>query len=1233
MHSRYFVPFNSADSEDVEAQEVLAPMGRDRAKKKRSSSGARSKTSIAGDPSLVDALLSKFTMAATPFFTQRNESSSEYLRIKERELELKERKRQEQGELERPRIAQRFPSLILDDSCISDIDFSLSLTGKVKNITVMPNLYVILEKEGFQNLSLTYLGGLWVLIETASISAREKLLNHTGVGSWFSPLKPACNSFVTDERVFWISLESLPLKVWTRNTFVKVASKWGDLIEWEDLAEKSLFCSCKGNGSMGSFICNYSYESESSDDEQDAKDEGHILEIKSQQIMMLRGSMNQVKCMKCDDTREAVTLCNHTSCTPLKTTLVLSDDPCNLYDIMNKRKDSGDDLKYPHGFTPSVINMDKVNKKVKGLQVTRYVSMLILLQISLKGLSSKENFHRIIVFSKRVQTGGSILQLIDKFFKVGQTMGYNMEGCMRNTKVIIGSQGECNVVKLIFFLNIQGLGRKAKKWCVKELCMKHHVNFVSLQKTKMESMELVTIKTLWGNSSFDHALSSSLDLTENRMLWYYIFHLIDRRDGDCLIMGDFNEVRTEQERYGSVFNVQGANAFNSFIYLAILIDLPLDGHAYTWAHKTTNKMSKLDRFLVSKGLLALFSYILALCLDRNLLDNRPILIHKLSINYGPTPFRFFHSWFNLDGFDKLVKDTWKSLAIVDSNGMINLKKKLQALKIVIKQWTKDAKKSSYKAKISIQSKLSNIDKILDQSAVQKSKVRWAIKVMRKKFFQGIINSKRSQLAIRGILVDGEWIVDPLAVKNLERNVSNEEIKSAVWDCGTNKSPGHDGFTFEFFRRYWKLLEHNILAAVKEFFALVTNACFFSGIPIDSSLTLSRLFFADDVISVGKWDSLNIPTIVNVLKCFHLASAQKINFHKNKLMGIGTRPEEVDAAATTIGCLIFTTPFVHVGVKQWLVRDDDDDFDVEIVYETYTDFFLMKVHHDGFFTHKGEREYVLGNITFVELLDMHVFQSELLMALQKNLDIVQPKLGIDYYGEIDASVSSKGKEPDVEASGNEAKYFDPFKDLDDIPWQYAKLLMITNDGFVDEQNMIEDVDVDIQPFKDDMDRKEALVRRCDLIKSHVDVSEANLDVIDLDSISSDLEDKIDSERRKMLREEKEREENGKVKHKSPSGRILNGAKVARQKKKDKGRSVNGKRKRTYDVSKNKQGRIQSQPSVTQSQGPSEVGITQSQTTSLGTGSSQVAGPSAMSPQCAGSSQGDRSNQGVGSNEGA
>ncbi|GJZ92740.1 hypothetical protein Tco_0664805 [Tanacetum coccineum] len=89
---------------------------------------------------------------------------------------------------------------------------------------------------------------------------------------------------------------------------------------------------------------------------------------------------------------------------------------------------------------------------------------------------------------------------------------------------------------------------------------------------------------------------------------------------------------------------------------------------------------------------------------------------------------------------------------------------------------------------------------------------------------------------------------------------------------------------------------------------------FSGIPIDSSLTLSHIFFVDDAIFVGKWDSLNIRTIINVLKCLHLASGLKINFHKSKHIGIVTRPEEVNSAATKIGCSIFTIHFVHLGVK-------------------------------------------------------------------------------------------------------------------------------------------------------------------------------------------------------------------------------------------------------------------------------------------------------------------------------
>ncbi|GJZ89687.1 hypothetical protein Tco_0661469 [Tanacetum coccineum] len=53
--------------------------------------------------------------------------------------------------------------------------------------------------------------------------------------------------------------------------------------------------------------------------------------------------------------------------------------------------------------------------------------------------------------------------------------------------------------------------------------------------------------------------------------------------------------------------------------------------------------------------------------------------------------------------------------------------------------------------------------------------------------------------------------------DLEINITRDEIKKAVWDCGVDKSPGPDGFSFGFFRRYWSLLENDVVEAVLYFF--------------------------------------------------------------------------------------------------------------------------------------------------------------------------------------------------------------------------------------------------------------------------------------------------------------------------------------------------------------------------------------------------------------------------------
>lgn len=58
-------------------------------------------------------------------------------------------------------------------------------------------------------------------------------------------------------------------------------------------------------------------------------------------------------------------------------------------------------------------------------------------------------------------------------------------------------------------------------------------------------------------------------------------------------MGDFNEVRDESERLGSIFNLAIARCFNQFIEQASLIDISLGGPRYTWGDKWGSKF-KLD---------------------------------------------------------------------------------------------------------------------------------------------------------------------------------------------------------------------------------------------------------------------------------------------------------------------------------------------------------------------------------------------------------------------------------------------------------------------------------------------------------------------------------------------------------------------------------------------------------------------------------------------------------------
>ncbi|GKB40445.1 RNA-directed DNA polymerase, eukaryota [Tanacetum coccineum] len=312
------------------------------------------------------------------------------------------------------------------------------------------------------------------------------------------------------------------------------------------------------------------------------------------------------------------------------------------------------------------------------------------------------------------------------------------------------------------------------------------------------------IRGVWlktGNDLLIVLVYSPQELNEKKMLWDYLTHVINNWKGKVIIMGDFNEVRYKSERFGSMFNIKGANVFSTFIANAGLEEVPLGGSSFTWCHKSATKMSKLDRLSE------------------------------------------YHN-------------TWIEAPVDASNAMINMMKKLKYLKQTIREWNKDNMISLKNRKVKLKDDLKAVDAIIDKGKgneeivnkrmeffksiqdidklqslemAQKAKIKWSIEGgENSSFYHGVLNKKRSQLNIRGIIVEGIWTDSPQMVKkelfqHFKRRFDKPDswslkfLKRAVWDCGIDKSPGPDGFTFCFYRRFWKVIENDVFKAVKHFF--------------------------------------------------------------------------------------------------------------------------------------------------------------------------------------------------------------------------------------------------------------------------------------------------------------------------------------------------------------------------------------------------------------------------------
>jgi hypothetical protein len=139
--------------------------------------------------------------------------------------------------------------------------------------------------------------------------------------------------------------------------------------------------------------------------------------------------------------------------------------------------------------------------------------------------------------------------------------------------------------------------------------------------------------------------------------WFSSLEIDD--DKIWIFLGDFNMIRSPDNRNKSGGDHLRMMSFNFAISQLGLQEIPLKGQAYTWSNMQCHPLlEKLDWCFVSQAWSVTFPITSALSLPRGTSDHIPWMVN-VQINVPkPLIFRFESYWLQLEDFHSIFQDSW-----------------------------------------------------------------------------------------------------------------------------------------------------------------------------------------------------------------------------------------------------------------------------------------------------------------------------------------------------------------------------------------------------------------------------------------------------------------------------------------------------------------------------------------------------------------------------------------------